>query len=135
MIALGERKTVYKCPQDETVIFLKAQIEDDEGLDPSTQFLYKKGYLIDSDGYRLSDFLENKDELVLCLETAAPTEFKNKTSEHVWIINGNKHYFHPHFLEPETKHQIKLKSDHFGLVYHIEGFTPGTREFQVKRFT
>ena len=105
-------------------------------MKPSRQFLYKDGYWIDSDDYKLSDFLENKEELVLCLGTAAPpTRFENKSANPHWVINGTKHYFTPHKLEPREITPIKLKSQYFGLVHHETGELPGTREFQVKRFS
>ena len=105
-------------------------------MKPSTQFLFKDGYWIDSDDYKLSDFLENKDEIVLSLGTAAPiTSIKNSSANPQWVINGTKNYFTPHNLEPEEITLIKLKSQYFGLVHHMTGETPGTREFQVKRFS
>ena len=96
--------------------------------------MFKDGYWIDSDDYRLSDFLENKDELFLCLGTAVLTNFENKSANPVWVINGTKHYFTPHKLEQGEIYPIKLKSQYFGLVHHTAGEIPGTREFQVKRF-
>ena len=105
-------------------------------MKPSTQFLYKDGYWIDSDDYKLSDVLENKEELVLCLGTAAPpTRFENKSANPHWVINGTKHNFTLHLLESRQLTPIKLKSQYFGLVQHETGDLPGTREFQVKRFS
>ena len=136
VIIVGEDKTIYKCPPDETVLFLKELIEEEEGVKPWRQFLYKDGYWIDSDDYKLSDFLENKDELELCLGTAAPpTRFENKSANPHWVINGTKRNFTLHLLEPRELTRIKLKSQYFGVVYHKTGKLPGTREFQVKRFS
>ena len=80
--------------------------------------------------------LENKDEIVLSLGTAAPiTSIKNSSANPEWVINGTKHHFTLHKLEHGEITRIKLKSQYFGLVHHITGETPGTREFQVKRFS
>ena len=103
-------------------------------MKPSSQFLYKDGYWIDSDDYKLSDFLENKDELFLCLGTAVLTNFENKIGNPEWVINGTKHHFTHHKLENGEITPIKLKSEYFGLVQYTAGEIPGTREFQVKRF-
>ena len=73
----------------------------------------------------------------MTLPTAAagkPKNFENKAQSDVWIVNGSKDKFKIHLVPKKRKMPIKLNSDTFGLVYHIDGTESGKRKYQVLRF-
>eukprot|EP00092_Neocalanus_flemingeri_P002858 GFUD01003056.1.p1 GENE.GFUD01003056.1~~GFUD01003056.1.p1 ORF type:complete len:208 (-),score=22.02 GFUD01003056.1:101-724(-) len=120
-------------PSD-TLLTLKEQIGEDEGVLVSDQKLFFQGYWLNDDSLTLGDILKAGDELTLVLPTAPRPAKTFKTSQDVWIVNGTKRNFVVQLLPKGRTIPIVLKSDTFGLVFHQEGEEPGSRVYQVARY-
>merc|ERR1711970_689968 len=135
----GEHMFVYECSPADTVLVLKEKIEEGLGIEACNQWLYLHGYWISDDGSILGDFMKDEDELTLKAATATdPLPSKTKKFrvpvDDVWIISGSKRKFTTHLIPKNRNVPIKLKSDSFGLIYHIEGEQQGKRKYQAFRY-
>jgi len=129
----GKREELYKCAPSDTLLSLKEQIDEKEGVQPTQQYLFLSGYWLSEPSVQLGDFLKDGDEVILHLPKAATKDFTNNALSTVWLVNGTKHNFKTHLLEKGAE-TLKLDSETFGIVYHTDGTVPGERKYQVCRY-
>merc|ERR1711892_1543867 len=138
-VVIDGDSTSYTCQPGETVLDLKTKIEEAENLRPCSQFLYYNGYHLSQDDVVLGDFLATtKKKLDLSLPVAAggKKNFMNDSNRDVFLVYGSEHNFQT-IKVPKRRNfkvPIKLPTETFGLVYHIEGKEPGTRKYNVEQY-
>merc|ERR1711915_345796 len=132
----GENVPLYLEPS-KTVKDLKEAVDEKIGVDPANQKVSVLGYPLDDDNMKLEELLYMSHTFNVSLPDTSGNKGRGAnrfmSDREVFLINGKRFDFQAIQLFARQVEKIKLKSNKFGLVRHVEGEV-GKRIFHLRKY-